>query len=120
MPVNVLAVLVPPIVIPVPAAALRSPPVLVVRVTVSVPEAASTSAKSMADRSMLLDTSSVTEISLGNEPALVGLSLTAPTLIVAVSPISLLVSLPPPLSVTVFKVMVRAVVEGLSAAGSMP
>ncbi len=70
VPVMVRAVPLPPRVMPVPAAAVRLPPVLVVSVTVRLPDAASTSLKSIDERSTLLDTSSVSVISVGNGLAL--------------------------------------------------
>ena len=77
VPVKVRVLLLPATVIPVPAAAVRLPPVLVVKVSVRSPAAASTSLRFMADRSMLLATSSVTATSVGRLPALLGSSLTA-------------------------------------------
>ena len=114
VPVKVRAVALPPTVTPPPELAVRLPPVLVESVTVSVLPPASTSLKLTAERSTLLNTSSVTLISLGKVPALVGSSLIAEMLIVCAAESSSLDPspvrpgsapvLPPSLTVTVIVV----------------
>ena len=81
MPVIVLAVATPPNVRFASAASVSSPPVDVDRVTLSAPVAASGSVKFTADRSTLLNTSSVTLMSV-TRPVAPGLSLLAVILIV--------------------------------------
>ena len=103
--------LLPPIVIPVPAAALRFPPVLVLSVTVRLPPPASTSARSINERSTLLGTSSVTEMSAGNVPAFVGSSLTG---VMSTLTVPRLIGPPPPAPVLPLSVTSTWIVSALS------